>query len=162
MGGLLGGIAGGIAGSQNQVEGGYFVDHQAASATPRTNAGDAAVSPYYRSFWPNASSSQDGWKKSAADIQPCSLWDFPGGANFDSTFKFETAAKGEDNGVVYGTVKWQFSIAASKIKDESFSVHDNPSATFNAAVDQFNELYKNPGASTAPAATPPASASGTP
>ena len=158
-GAIVGGLVGGALGSANQVEGGFFVDHLAGGATPRANAGDAAVSPYYRDYAPNASQSQDGHKKSATDIQPCSLWDFPGWSQ-DSTFRFETAAKGTDNGEVYGTVKWQFSIAKSKITGQSWSVQDHPSATFNAAVDQFNEVYHNPGASSAPA--PPAPPKGTP
>lgn len=158
VGGVLGGIAGGVAGSTQQVEGGFFVDHAAASATPRSNAADPAVSPYYRDYWANSSSSQDGHKKGAGDIQPASLWDFPGWSK-DCTFKFETAAQGADNNVTYGTVKWQFAVRSSAVVDESWSVQDNPSATFNAAVDRFNEVYKNPGASTAPAAPAPASSS---
>jgi hypothetical protein len=134
------------------VEGGYFVDHQAASATPRSKATDANVSPYYRDYWANSSQSQDGWIKSDTDIQPCSLWDFPSDSA-DGSFLFETAAKGEDNGLVYGTIKWQFTIQSSKIINESYSVHDGQSATFDAAVNQFNETYRNPGASTAPAAS---------
>ncbi|MCG8422413.1 MAG: hypothetical protein MJE77_31240 [Proteobacteria bacterium] len=130
------------------VEGGFFVDHSAAAASPRSKKGDAAVSPYYRDYWPNTSSSQDGHKK-GANIQGASLWDFPGWSQ-DSTFRFETAAKGADNGYIYGTVKWQFEISGSKIKNESWSAHDGQSATFDAAVDQFDEVYKNPGASTAP------------
>ena len=130
------------------VEGGFFVDHAASSASPRTNKSDGAVSPYYRDYWPNASSSQDGHKKGTS-IQAASLWDFPGWSQ-NSTFKFETAAKGADNGVIYGTVKWQFDIESSKVKNESWSVQNGQSATFDAAVDQFDETYRNPGSSTAP------------
>jgi hypothetical protein len=131
------------------VEGGFFVDHFAGSANQRSSASDPAVSPYYRDYAPNPFSSEDGHKKGETDIKAASLWDFPGWSQ-DSTFKFETVAKGEDTGVVYGTIKWQFSVKSSKVIDESFSVQDNSTTTFNAAVGRFNEYYKNPGASTAP------------
>ena len=140
------------SGSQPAIEAGYFVDHQAATSTPRTAASDPAVSPAYRDHWANASQSQDGHKR-GTDIASASLWDFPQDVN-NGSFLFETEAKGFDNNVVYGTVKWQFTIASSKITGETWSVQDNASATFNAALDNFNQAYHNPGSSSAPAAAP--------
>jgi hypothetical protein len=135
------------------VEGGYFVDVMHANRTPRANASDAAVSPYYNEDYksqPDAAGNfQDGWQKGGTDQKEAILRDFPGSSG-NRTFKFETAAKAEDTGTIYGTVKWQFTIENSKIKNDDWTVQNSESATFNAAVNQFNETYKNPGASTAP------------
>jgi len=144
----------GKAGEAGSVEKGWMVDHNPAAVTPRTKASDPGVSPAYRDYWPNSSESQDG-HKSGADIQPCSLWDFPG-AGINLTWRFETAAQGAD-GTTYGTVKWGFTVKDSKVINESHSFQDNPSATFNAAVDKFNDVYHNPGSPSAPKpAAPPA------
>ena len=144
----------GKAGEAGSVEKGWMVDHNPAAVTPRTKASDPGVSPAYRDYWPNSSESQDG-HKNGADIQPCSLWDFPG-AGINLTWRFETAAQGAD-GTTYGTVKWGFTVKDSKVINESHSFQDNPSATFNAAVDKFNDVYHNPGSPSAPKpAAPPA------
>jgi hypothetical protein len=140
------------------VEGGFFVDHFAAGSTPRTKASDATVSPYYRDHAPNSAQSHDGWLKSATDIKSASLWDFPQYVP-GYTFKFETAAKAADTGAIYGTVKWQFTTAgttsAPTITGNTWDVANGESATFDAAVDRFNDVYHNPGSPSAPAATPP-------
>jgi hypothetical protein len=147
------------------VEGGYFVDHFAARSTPRAKASDAEVSPYYRDHAPNASKSHDGWLKSATDIQSASLWDFPN-TEPGYTFKFETAAKAADTGLIYGTVKWQFTTSgtakAPTITGDTWDVANGESATFDAALDRFNDVYHNTGSPSAPAATPPAPAAPTP
>lgn len=49
-------------------------------------------------------------------------------------------------------MNWNFTIKDSKIVNEGHSFHDNPSATFNAAVDKFNDVYHNPGSPSAPKA----------
>ena len=133
------------------VKGGYFVDHSAAAATPRTAKKDAAVSPYYRDYWPNPSSSQDGSKKGKT-INEASIWDYPGSAG-NRRFSFETAVKAADTGYIYATLTWGFTISdASKgtVNHEFATANRGTSATFGAAVKAFNEFYKNPGASTAP------------
>jgi hypothetical protein len=141
------------------VEAGFFVDHNASASTPRTAASDASVSPYYRDHWPNSAESHDGYVKSSTDVKSASLWDFPQYVP-GYTFKFETAAKGADNGAIYGTVKWQFTTAgttaAPTVSGESWDVTESESATFDAAVNQFNDVYHNPGSSSAPVATPAA------
>jgi hypothetical protein len=144
----------GKAGEAGSVEKGWMVDHNPAAVTPRSKASDPAVSPAYRDYWANNSVSQDG-HKNGADIQHCSLWDFPGISGGNLTWRFETAAQGAD-GTTYGTVKWGFTVKDSKVINESHSFQDNPSATFNAAVDKFNDVYHNPGSPSAPkpAATP--------
>lgn len=133
------------------VQEGWFVDHSAAAATPRTAKGDSAVSPYYRDYWPNSSHSQDG-SKSGKTINPASLWDFPS-SPINMRFSFETAAKGADTGHIYATLTWGFTVSDAskgKIETEHAAANAGPSATFTAAVKSFDEHYKNPGASTAP------------
>jgi hypothetical protein len=133
------------------VEPGRFVDAQYSSITPRSKKADAAVSPYYRDYWPNATMSQDGSKKGTS-VAEASLWDFPGSFS-KRRFSFETAAKAADHGYIYATFRWGFTIsdgAKGTIDHERGSAQRGPSATFLAAVKQFNEYTKNPGSSTAP------------
>jgi hypothetical protein len=133
------------------VTGGFFVDHSAAVASPRTAKADAAVSPYYRDYWPNASSSQDG-SKQGKTVQAASLWDYPGSTQ-KRRFTFETAAKAVDTGYVYATLRWGFTIsdpAKGTVDNEHAKAYRGPSATFGAAVQAFNDFYKNPGTAGAP------------
>ena len=128
-----------------KIKGGYFVDHEAASATaaPRTAKGDAEVPVNYRSYWPNAANSQDGHKK-GKDIAEASLWDFPGGgATFDITFDFETVARSYDKGFDYGTLHWGFHLNKGKIEGEYHFVANRSSPTFKSAIKEFNEHYEN-------------------
>jgi hypothetical protein len=133
------------------VDPGYFVDASYAGITPRTKKADARVSPFYRDYWPNATKSQDGSKKGKT-VKDASLWDSPGSSG-NRRFTFETAAKGADTGYVYATLTWGFTISDAskgKVEMEHADAHRGPSATFGAAVKSFNELFKNPGSSTAP------------
>lgn len=135
------------------ILGGFFIDHSAAIANPRTKKSDAVVSPYYRDYWPNATASQDGHKKSKSDIKHASLWDRPG-HNAPVKYDFETSAKSTDTGTWYGSALWGFEIYLDKdipkIKGEYKSFNDNRGATTDAAIEKFNEFYKNPGTSKAP------------
>jgi hypothetical protein len=135
----------------NSVQPGFFVDHSAAAASPRAAKGDAAVSPYYRDYWPNAANSQDG-SKQGKTIKEASLWDYPGWSE-KCRFTFETAAKSPTHGYVYASLHWGFTIsdgALGKVENEHAKAERAPSKTFGAAVKAFDEFYKNPGASTAP------------
>lgn len=138
---------------KNNVAGGFFVDHFAASANPRTKKSDATVSPYYRDYAPNSGSSQDGHKKSKTDIQPASLWDGPG-HHSPVKYNFVTSAKAADNGTYYGTALWGFEIYSdkgiAKIKNEYSNFREYRGETFDAALQKFNEFYKNPGTPGAP------------
>lgn len=135
------------------IAGDFFIDHSAAAANPRTKKSDASVSPYYRDYWPNASHSQDGYKKSKSDIQEASLWDRPG-STAAIKFSFVTSAKGADNGLWYGSALWGFEIyldkGIAKIKGEYDSFRDYQGETTDAALKKFNEFYKNPGTPGAP------------
>jgi hypothetical protein len=135
------------------IAGDFFIDHSAASADPRTKKSDATVSPYYRDYWPNASDSQDGYKKSKKDIQAASLWDSPG-STAAIKFNFVTSAKGADTGTWYGSALWGFEIyldkGIAKIKGEYNSFRNYQGETTDAALEKFNEFYKNPGTPGAP------------
>jgi hypothetical protein len=132
------------------VQAGYFVDHLAAVANPRTTKKSANVSPYYRTYWPNSTLSQDGSKRGST-VTAASLWDHPKSAG-SRRFSFETAAKSVNSGYIYATVRWGFTVTnpGGTISGETATFHRGPSATFGAAVHEFNEFYKNRGASTAP------------
>jgi hypothetical protein len=133
------------------IAGGTFVDHSAAAVSPRSKAGDAAMSPYYRDYWPNASVSQDG-SKIGKTIKDASLWDFPGSSG-NVRFSFETLAQAADTGHVYGTVMWGFEVsdpAKGKIDKERAVGRNVTLLTTDKAIEKFNEFYRNPGTSTAP------------
>lgn len=133
------------------VQPGFFVDHSAAAASPRSKKADPAVSPYYRDYWPNAAASRDGSKKGKT-IKEASLWDYPGWSR-NMRFSFETVAKASDTNHVYGTVMWGFTISDAskgKVEKERAVGRNVTLLTTDKAIDKFNEFYKNPGASTAP------------
>jgi hypothetical protein len=134
------------ADTKSGVTEGFFVDHLAKVADPKT---DSPVSPYYRTYWPNPGT-QDG-RKSGKTIKEASLSDFPS-SHGNRRFSFETAAKAS-NGYHYATLTWGFTIsdaAKGKVEKEYASANRAPSKTFGAAVKAFDEFYKDPGASTAP------------
>lgn len=133
------------------VQPGFFVDHLAAKASPRTSKADAAVSPYYRDYAPNPAHSQDG-SKQGKTVKEASLWDYPGWSQ-RSRFSFETAAKAADTGYIYATLRWGFTIsdpAKGKVTAQRAKAYRGPSKTFGAAEKAFDEFYKNPGSTTAP------------
>lgn len=140
-----------VADASTGMEAGWFIDHSAASASKRSRLSDPAVSSYYRDYWPNATSSQDG-SKAGTTIADASLWDFPGSSG-NRRFSFETVAKATDTGHVYGSVFWGFTIKdASKgeVTDELAYGRNVTLATTDEALRRFNEYYRNPGATTAP------------
>jgi|EndMetStandDraft_8_1072994.scaffolds.fasta_scaffold210609_2 hypothetical protein len=133
------------------LEPGWGIDFDPTTAKPRTKLADPAVSPYYRSWWPNAASSQDGSKKGKA-ISEASLWDYPGWDR-NMRFSFETVARADDTGFVYGTIAWGFTIsdAANGIVDHEYASGRNVTTqTTDEALKRFDEYMRNPGASTAP------------
>ena len=88
---------------------------------------------------------QFGFRRSekADDIKAAQLTDFPSTTDKDSklNFAFETVAKGDDNQVVYGSVKWAFNIRGGKVQDETHSFADGASATFDAAMERHRDFY---------------------
>ena len=130
------------------VEKGFFTDvlHQDLSGKNAKNPGDDLL-PYYPFAPSGARKAGDifGFKRSEEekDIKPAELFDFPGTgsktANLD--FSFETVAKGDDNMVVYGAMKWSFGLRAGKVVNEQMSVSDTGSATFEAALEKHRDFY---------------------
>jgi hypothetical protein len=134
------------------VAAGWGIDVKVSTATPRTAAADPDVSPYYRDYWPNTSSSQDG-SKSGATVSDASLWDYPFLRGLDGKFAFETVAKDATGGHVYGSVAWGFTIAdhtKGTVNGEYASARSVMTRNTEAALEKFNEYYRNKGASTAP------------
>ena len=133
------------------IDPGWWIDVDPALTKRRTKKADAPVLPYYREYWKNAASSQDG-SKAGKVINDASIWDYPGWS-MNSRFSFETVAKDTVGGFVYGSVMWGFTISdASKGKvDHEYAAGRNVTlAETDAALKKFDEYYRNPGASTAP------------
>ena len=125
------------------VEGGYATDvlHEDFGQTPSVVAPKGFEhTPYYEGGTP-----QFGFRRSekAADIKEAKLDDFPGTTSKTNSlnFDFETVAKGDDNQVVYGAIKWGFKIRAGKVQDETSSVSDTGSATYEAALEAHRDFY---------------------
>ncbi len=124
------------------VEGGFFTDvlHQNFGAAPPVVApkGQAHAS-YYEGGAPIF-----GFRRSekVEDIKAAKLTDTPGStgkADFD--FSFETVAKGDDNLLNYGAIKWEFKLRAGLVSDEHVSVSDNASATYEEALRRHEDFY---------------------
>ena len=123
------------------IKPGYLVD----ILPPDRQRQDLPVSPYYRDYWPNEEKSHDG-SNIGGMVHEASLWDFPRSWDF-RRFSFETAARASDTGFTYATIRWGFTVAGptlGMVTGEHASVHDEPSATFGAALKKFNEFYGNP------------------
>ena len=86
-----------------------------------------------------------GFKRSndLADIRSAAIFDEPGIAspNLDFDQSFETIARGEDTMINYGAVSWGFGIRAGRVVNERISVQDNPSATFDEALERHRDFY---------------------
>jgi outer membrane protein OmpA-like peptidoglycan-associated protein len=125
------------------VEGGFFTDvlHQNFGASPPVPAQKGQFhTPYYEGGTPVF-----GFRRSekAADIKAAKLTDSPGTADKTANldFSFETVAKGDDNQMTYGAVKWAFGLRAGKVVNETVSVSDDASATYDAALTAHEEFY---------------------
>lgn len=137
------------------IKPGFHVDvlHTPGKPTPRTSAGDPAVSPYYQDYVDKGSPAVNySGSKKGKTIKEASLWDYPGSFG-ERRFSFETTAKAADTGYIFASIHWGFTISDAskgKVEKEHADVHRGQSTTFSAAVSEFNKFYKNPGASTAP------------
>jgi hypothetical protein len=121
------------------IKPGYLVD----ILPPDRQKQALPVSPYYRDYWKNEGKSQDG-SKEGGKVEEASLWDFP--RTFSQRrFSFETAAKATDQEFIYASISWGFTVSGNwfwrGVKEEHASVHDEPSATFGAAINKLNEFY---------------------
>jgi outer membrane protein OmpA-like peptidoglycan-associated protein len=128
------------------VEGGYLTDvlHRDFTKAPAADAQKGLPLSSAYPFGPGGPAIF-GFRRSekAADIKAAKLFDFP--ATSDKTanldFAFETVAKGDDNQKVYGAVKWSFGVHAGKVVNETSSVSDTASATFDAAAAAHENFY---------------------
>jgi len=150
------------------IEGGFFTDvhHQPSTAGPATPAG-SPLSPNFP-FQPAAPGTVGtvgqteqpaiygggiggvvgqtrGFKRSndPADIRSAALYDTPGVADpsWNLDFAFESVARGNDTGVVYGSALWGFGLRAGRVIDERVDVVDNASATFDEALERHRDFY---------------------
>jgi hypothetical protein len=138
--------------TKKNVAGGFFVDFNVDTAKPRTNKSDPAVSAVYPHM------AQEGASRRGKTPKDAVLADDP---HFDKPLKynFVTVAratdKGDNHGVVYGTVLWGFEIfhdqGIAKIKNEYVNFRVTQGETFDAALQKFNDVFKNPGTAGAPA-----------
>lgn len=133
------------------VAGGFFTDvlHKPLAAGAAPVAPGSALSPDYP-FRPAAAgggvaSQTPGFKRSSdpADIRSASLFDAPGstgtGANFE--FSFETVARSEDTGIVYGSLDWGFGLHAGVVVGEHVNASGAQSATFDEALERHRDFY---------------------
>ena len=126
------------------VEGGYLTDVLHAdfgTGRPTVPAPKGqAHTPYYEGASP-----EFGFRRAedAQNIKAAKIEDFPSTSakGNDINFAFETVAKGDDNQVVYGAVKWAFNIRKDQVVDETHSFTDGASATFDAALERHRDFY---------------------
>ncbi len=130
---------------------GFYVDQIAAALAQRTKKTDPTVLPYVDAM--RTVPQQVGKHTKAAD-KDAILNDAPG-VNAPLQFKLVSSVKAGDTGTWYGTVLWGFEVFTdakgfNRIKGEYHQFRAARGATTDAAINEFNEYYKNPGASTAP------------
>jgi outer membrane protein OmpA-like peptidoglycan-associated protein len=125
------------------VEGGYLTDvlHEDFGQTPSVVAPKGQEHTHYY----EGGAPEFGFRRSAdpKDIKAAKLDDFPSTTDPKDklNFGFETVAKGDDNQVIYGAVKWAFNIRGGKVQDETHSFSDGASATFDEALEKHRDFY---------------------
>jgi outer membrane protein OmpA-like peptidoglycan-associated protein len=125
------------------VEKGFFTDvlHNDFGNTNKDAPQHSPLPPHYAGGTPIF-----GFKRSdnPADIKLAELQDFPStsGTSGGLKFSFETVARGDDTVQSYGSVKWAFEIKDGLVTSETApTVTDNPSATWEAAMDKHRDFY---------------------
>lgn len=116
---------------------GWFVDTKTAGYPPATEK-----DPFYQASWSTPGQTQIGHVRSPTNVQSTMLWDFPQ-ANSDLDFDFETVAKGADNQVVYGALRWGFEIVAGAVQREYVFGVDGQSPEFDEALERFQGFYSH-------------------
>ena len=125
------------------VEGGFLTDvlHEDFGQTPSVIAPKGQGHTHYY----EGAAPEFGFRRSEdpKDIKSAKIEDFPSTSRKDRNidFSFETVAKGDDNQVIYGAVKWAFKIRKDKVTDETHSFADGASATFDAALERHRDFY---------------------
>ncbi len=125
------------------VEGGFFTDvlHRDFGVTPNVDRKKGeAVGSYYQGGSPVFGFRRSG---NPADIKAAETTDDPGTTNPKASrnFAFETVAKGDDNLLTYGALKWSFQIRKGVAQNDTAAVSDAASATYDAALKKHEEFY---------------------
>jgi hypothetical protein len=134
------------------VNPGFYVDHLARRASPRTKRTDITVLPYVDKI-PRTLPQKVG-KRRGKTIEDAVLRDAPG-TNGGVKFSFISSVKAGDGPDWYGSVLWGFEVfqdrkGISKIRGKYHKFREQRGATTDAALAAFDEFYGNRGASTAP------------
>jgi len=116
---------------------GYFVDHRASAC------GSAPCSPYFRDHWANPAESGDGFQTARATA-PASLVDYPFGWDTLQAISLESCARCVDTGEFLGCALWgaRWPIEGAR-SIAPIRVEKTPSATFLAALDEFERFYNS-------------------
>jgi outer membrane protein OmpA-like peptidoglycan-associated protein len=133
------------------VDAGWRIDARTTGTTTDLDIHDSigagdSVSPgqgrdmFYQDSWHTTGQTQYGWVRGPGDVRSTMLWDHPHW-NRDNDFDFETAAVGADNAMVYGVLKWGFSLENGQVSRPYARAEDHASATFSAAMDRFRAHY---------------------
>lgn len=89
----------------------------------------------------NPRHNEHGFLRSATDIAPARLYDYPGSSRPQIKFDFETVAKGMDNQTVYGGLHWGFEIVAGVPQSEYAYAQDATSAEFDISLERFRAFF---------------------
>lgn len=127
------------------IEPGWRVDYR-----PRDLEKVAQVTPYYQAHSPTPDrDTYPGYNVMGKPPKEASLGDMPSGFGVDSRFEFETTAVDTETGQLLGTIRWGFTIRASKTDPDLFLAEPFepvesrfPSASSQAAIDLFLRYYK--------------------
>lgn len=127
------------------IEGGFATDveHQPLAGGPAAAFGSPLSMRY--GYDPSGSPQIPGFKRSndPSDVRSVALYDFPGSigtdANFD--FSFETVARSEDTGIVYGGILWGFGLRNGVVVNERLTAEATQTATFDEALARHREFY---------------------
>jgi hypothetical protein len=122
----------------NNVEQGYFVDHDATQCAERSSE----CSPFFRDHWPNSDlGSQDG-SLEAEKQKAAVLVDFPYGWELITSAELETCAVCRDTKKTFGCVTWG---GTWPLTGERFlhgpKATNSPSTTFEKALSLFQSFY---------------------
>jgi hypothetical protein len=130
------------------VQPGFFLDHDASAQGARTSKSDPAVPHHYTHWQPIGG--QTG-SKHGKHVVPARLDDNPHAPGL-TRFTFETVAEVAGSQLQLASLHWGFTAhdALQTTSDEWANAHTSGSATFDAALQKFNEFYKNPGTPGAP------------
>jgi hypothetical protein len=121
----------------NGVEGGFYIDHQAAKAATL-----ASPKPFFRDYWPNDDESADGVVKNGQPVRPASMVDYPYGWDTMNRISLQACAVGRSTGTIYGCVRWgaEWPLTGPRVIFKA-AASDAPTATWKQALRNFDAFY---------------------